>query len=852
MRQVQSAAFASAAGLTGLRGAVLTAGAAFLGATVAFQAFGRAVQSAAQLESDLNVFAVTAGATADQMVRVREEARALGRDLALPGVAATDAAETFLTLSRAGLSVEDSLAGARGTLQLATAAQIEFTDAAQLTASALNAFQIGGENAIAVADTLTNAANASQASIAQMGIALQQSSAIASQAGFSFGETATFLTQLARAGLVGSDAGTSFRVAIQRLIAPTETARKEIERLNLNLRDAQGNLRPEVFFELGEALNRMGRAQADATRQVIFGNDASRAAAFFARINADAFREQERELSRAGAAAEVAGARNEGFAGSVENVKNQITALGIELGELALPALEGGLDATALLFGALANQIADTREVFGGFAEDAEKIRVLLDDIGVTDFAGDVVQDAEDFADAFGRASEATDEFFADLLGIRSAAEPPIRAVRELTEEERAFAEAITDVHDRADVQVKDLGDIATAAQRAAGAIKSLTGQLAGIQEQVTRARIAGDEGAELDLLQQERDRLQRLLVIEEGIVREGGAGAATARQRIRQEILPQLEGVNAEIRRIIEGQAAEARNIADDAARLSQERDRAFLEALASTRADFEFRIDVAGDTAGLQDDIRRQENLQALIRIQIGKIRLLVKDIQLRNQAIQDLQNALREAEQEEKRLRAQQKQQAQEAAQELLDIQIQIAQEKGLEALEERLIRQKIARLRKRIKAAKGDRLLVAQLQLELAQTQNALKELNEQEEETGEDARKRAAQFFFEQLQAQQGFAANLLGNLIPRDQTAGLVGVPSVGPGRQIQAEAQVAAGRAQTGPTSGQVSTTNDILLRILQQLKSLNNAAGAPEAVYQKKMGAAAMSGGGGNVEVM
>ena len=141
--------------------------------------------------------------------------------------------------------------------------------------------------------------------------------------------------------------------AIQRLIAPTEKARGELERLNVNLRDAQGNLRPEAFFELGEALERMGRAQGDATRQIIFGNDASRAAAFFARLNAQAFREQEEALKKSGAAAEVAGARNAGFAGSVENLKNQITALGIELGELSLPALGAGADAAALSFGVL-------------------------------------------------------------------------------------------------------------------------------------------------------------------------------------------------------------------------------------------------------------------------------------------------------------------------------------------------------------------------------------------------------------------------------------------------------------------------------------------------------------------
>ena len=77
--------------MLGLRGAVLTAGAAFLGATVAFQALARSIGLAAQLETELNVFRVTSGATADEMERVSEQAKALGRDITLPGVAAQDA-----------------------------------------------------------------------------------------------------------------------------------------------------------------------------------------------------------------------------------------------------------------------------------------------------------------------------------------------------------------------------------------------------------------------------------------------------------------------------------------------------------------------------------------------------------------------------------------------------------------------------------------------------------------------------------------------------------------------------------------------------------------------------------------
>ena len=105
--------------------------------------------------------------------------------------------------------------------------------------------------------------------------------------------------------------------------------------------------------------------------------------------------------------------------------------------------------------------------------------------------------------------------------------------------------------------------------------------------------------------------------------------------------------------------------------------------------------------------------------------------------------------------------------------------------------------------------------------------------------------------FEPLQQQQGFAANLLGNLIPTNATAGLVGGTTqdtvTSPGRGIASAANVAQGKAGGGPTQGQASTTNVLLERILSQLRQLNTDSSHPEAKYERKAGSAIMDGIGG-----
>lgn len=325
--------------LLGVRGATLAASAEFLAGAAAVAAFAKAIQSTAALETELNVFAVTAKATTEELRLAGEEARRLGADITLPAVSAADAAEAFSALSKAGLDVQNSLAGARGVLQLATAASIENAEATELVASALNAFGLAGGDAVRVADLLAGASIEAQGSISDMGVALQQSAAAARQAGLSLEDTVALLTLLARNGLRGSDAGTSLRTALIRLINPTEKAQKRLKELGVNIRDINGNIRPEVFSDLATVLEDTTKAQRDQTLAVLFGQDAFRAAAILGReaaVGLDAVRIATQE---SGLAADLAGARAQGFAGKVEALKNQLSTLGTEIGGATIPLL---------------------------------------------------------------------------------------------------------------------------------------------------------------------------------------------------------------------------------------------------------------------------------------------------------------------------------------------------------------------------------------------------------------------------------------------------------------------------------------------------------------------------------
>lgn len=337
--QVQKGALSTSLTFAGVRGATLAASKSFLAGAATIGIFAKLIKNAADLEQQLSVFRATTSATAGQMEQVSKAARELGADLTLPSVTAADAAEAMVELAKAGLSVEDSIDAARGVLQLATAAAISNEEATRLAANALNAFGLAGKDAVRVADVLANSANLAQGSIADVGIAFQQAASAGKTVGLSFEDTSLFLTELAQNGLRGSDAGTSLRTALIRLIHPSKEAQEAINKLGIEIRDANGNLRPDVFLQLAAATSEMSAKQRDATIALIGGQDAFRALSIFGRQSLKEFLRLREALREQGTAAELAAARSEGLHGAVDALGSSLETLGTTIGAKLGPGI---------------------------------------------------------------------------------------------------------------------------------------------------------------------------------------------------------------------------------------------------------------------------------------------------------------------------------------------------------------------------------------------------------------------------------------------------------------------------------------------------------------------------------
>lgn len=256
------------------------AGKAIMPASAAIAGIGAvSVNVANDFESAMSQAAGALNMPMSQMGELRDLAIQTGQETIF---SAKEAGQAITELAKGGLSEADIKAGAlKATMDLAASSGMDLGNAANVTVQAMGAFGLSAEKSAVAANALAGAAAASSTDVEPLTQGLSQVSAQAYNAGWSIQETTAVLGKFADAGIVGSDAGTSLKVMLQRLAAPTsDKAAMKIENLGIKTRDANGHLlgASEMAQELQDKLGGLSEAERDSALQTIFGSDAMRAA----------------------------------------------------------------------------------------------------------------------------------------------------------------------------------------------------------------------------------------------------------------------------------------------------------------------------------------------------------------------------------------------------------------------------------------------------------------------------------------------------------------------------------------------------------------------------------------------
>jgi TP901 family phage tail tape measure protein len=248
-----------------------------------------------------------------------------------------------------------------------------------------DAMKVFGVSADVAANTMSSAADASSTSIEEMTMAFSQSAAVAALANQSMGDLSAALAVLANNGVKGSDAGTSVKTMLMRLMAPADDAAVALQQVGLSVmsfRNADGSMKPlvEIIGTLNGALAGMDQAAKDDIFRRIFGQDAIRAAAILTATGVDGFNAMTDAMGNALPVSEKYKTLSAGLAGAMASVAAAMQRAAIAISDAVGPAL---MEIAGPIKGAIdgfTRFTAANKELVAGFA----KASVVVAGVGVS------------------------------------------------------------------------------------------------------------------------------------------------------------------------------------------------------------------------------------------------------------------------------------------------------------------------------------------------------------------------------------------------------------------------------------------------------------------------------------
>lgn len=308
-----------------------TAGVA-MGAALA-AGVGVAIAKFAEFDQAMSFVAATGEDARANMDALRQAALDAG---AATVFSATEAANAIEEMAKAGLSAKDILGGGlTGALDLAAAGGLEVADAAGIAATAIQTFNLEGSDMSHVADLLAAGAGKAMGDVTDLSAALNQTALVANSTGLSIEETTAALSAFASQGLLGSDAGTSFKTMLGALTPNSAKAADEMERLGISAYDAGGNfIGLEAFAgQLKTQMSGLTDEQRNASLEIMFGSDAVRAATVLYSEGATGIAEWTDKVNDSGYAAETAATRLDNLIGDWEAFTGALDTAFISMGQ---------------------------------------------------------------------------------------------------------------------------------------------------------------------------------------------------------------------------------------------------------------------------------------------------------------------------------------------------------------------------------------------------------------------------------------------------------------------------------------------------------------------------------------
>ncbi|MGP9818986.1 phage tail tape measure protein [Salinarimonas sp. NSM] len=290
---------------------------------------------AGDFEASMNRVGAALGASEAEFDALEAAARDMG---ATTQFSATEAADAIEVLAKNGRNAAQILGGElEGSLTLAAATSSDLAQAADVVTDVMLQFGKTSEDTGDVVDGIAGVLFASKLDFNDYTLALAQAGGAAGALGMSFDDFNASIAATSSLFASGSDAGTSFKTFIQRLVPQTAEAEAAMRQFGLEFYDAAGNMKSaeEIAQELQDGLGGLSDAAKNEALTTIFGSDAMRTAVGYMDAGAEGIRAIKAAMDEI-SAAEQAAARMEGFNGQMKAMASAFEAVQLALADTGI------------------------------------------------------------------------------------------------------------------------------------------------------------------------------------------------------------------------------------------------------------------------------------------------------------------------------------------------------------------------------------------------------------------------------------------------------------------------------------------------------------------------------------
>lgn len=257
-----------------------------------------------------------------------------------------DAAQAALNFARAGLNAQQAAATLAPAMNLAAAQAGDLDTVSNNLVGTIMAFGDSFDNAEKYADVFANACNNSKLEINSLTEAMGVAAPVFHAAGYEVKDAALYMGVMANANIDASTAANALKTGMARLISPTQQAADWMQKLNVNVTNADGSMKDSVTIqkELHDAFAGLSESEQLAAASAIFGKN--QMSNWLALINTapEDVEALSKSLDKEGTVAEQSAAMMEGFGGSMEKLKSSVDVAATSLGEALAPTISAVAD----------------------------------------------------------------------------------------------------------------------------------------------------------------------------------------------------------------------------------------------------------------------------------------------------------------------------------------------------------------------------------------------------------------------------------------------------------------------------------------------------------------------------